>query len=146
MTFVKVNNPVVKNFDGLMKDIFNEIPANFGKTFREEVLGFPPVNIVEKDNAYHLEVAAPGMEKTDFTLKLDGTLLTISAAKKEEVRDETLKSIRKEFSYKGFKRSFTLDEKIDAANIAAKYENGILKVDLPKKEETKAASKEITIQ
>ncbi len=146
MTFVKVNNPVAKNFDGLMKDIFNEIPANFGKTFREEVLGFPPVNIVEKDNAYHLEVAAPGMEKTDFTLKLDGTLLTISAAKKEEVRDETLKSIRKEFSYKGFKRSFTLDEKIDAANIAAKYENGILKVDLPKKEETKAASKEITIQ
>ena len=146
MTFVKVNNPVVKNFDGLMKDIFNEIPANFGKTFREEVLGFPPVNIVEKDNAYHLEVAAPGMEKTDFTLKLDGALLTISAAKKEEVRDETLKSIRKEFSYKGFKRSFTLDEKIDAANIAAKYENGILKVDLPKKEETKAASKEITIQ
>ena len=146
MTFVKVNNPVAKNFDGLMKDIFNEIPANFGKTFREEVLGFPPVNIVEKDNAYHLEVAAPGMEKTDFTLKLDGALLTISAAKKEEVRDETLKSIRKEFSYKGFKRSFTLDEKIDAANIAAKYENGILKVDLPKKEETKAASKEITIQ
>ena len=146
MTFVKVNNPVAKNFDGLMKDIFNEIPANFGKTFREEVLGFPPVNIVEKDNAYHLEVAAPGMEKTDFTLKLDGTLLTISAAKKEEVRDETLKSIRKEFSYKGFKRSFTLDEKIDAANIAAKYENGILKVDLPKKEETKVASKEITIQ
>jgi len=146
MTFVKVNNPVAKNFDGLMKDIFNEIPANFGKTFREEVLGFPPVNIVEKDSAYHLEVAAPGMEKTDFTLKLDGTLLTISATKKEEVRDETLKSIRKEFSYKGFKRSFTLDEKIDAANIAAKYENGILKVDLPKKEETKAASKEITIQ
>ena len=146
MTFVKVNNPVTKNFDGLMKDIFNEIPANFGKTFREEVLGFPPVNIIEKDNAYHLEVAAPGMEKTDFTLKLDGTLLTISATKKEEVKDETSKSIRKEFSYKGFKRSFTLDEKIDAANIAAKYENGILKVDLPKKEETKAASKEITIQ
>lgn len=146
MTFVKVNNPVAKNFDGLMKDIFNEIPANFGKTFREEVLGFPPVNIVEKGNAYHLEVAAPGMEKTDFTLKLDGTLLTISAAKKEEVRDETLKSIRKEFSYKGFKRSFTLDEKIDATNIAAKYENGILKVDLPKKEEAKAATKEITIQ
>ena len=146
MTFVKVNNGATKNFDGLMKDIFNEIPANFGKTFREEVLGFPPVNIVEKDNAYHLEVAAPGMEKTDFTLKLDGTLLTISAAKKEEVRDETLKSIRKEFSYKGFKRSFTLDEKIDATNIAAKYENGILKVDLPKKEEAKAATKEITIQ
>jgi len=146
MTFVRVNNPVTKNFDSLLKDIFNEISASFGKTFREDVLGFPPVNIVESSNAYHLEVAVPGMGKTDFTVKLEGTLLTISATKKEEVKDETLKSIRKEFSYKGFKRSFTLNEKIDAANIAAKYENGILKVDLQKKEETKVASKEITIQ
>ncbi len=146
MTFVKVNNPAAKNFDGLMKDIFNEIPATFGKTLREDLLGFPPVNIVESGNSYHLEVAAPGMEKTDFNLKLDGTLLTISATKKEEAKEEASKSIRKEFSYKGFKRTFTLDEQIDAADIAAKYENGILKVDLPKKEETKVASKEITIQ
>ena len=146
MTFVKVNNPATKNFDGLMKDLFNEIPASFGKTFREDVLGFPPVNIVESNTAYHLEVAAPGLEKTDFTLKLDGNILIVSATKNEGVKDETLKNIRKEFRYKGFKRSFTLDEKIDAANIAAKYENGILKVDLPKKEETKAESKEITIQ
>jgi HSP20 family protein len=146
MTFVKVNNQATKNFDGFMKDIFNEIPASFSKTFREDVFGFPPVNINESGNAYHLEVAIPGMEKTDFTIKLDGVLLSISAAKKEEVKDENLKSIRKEFSNKAFNRSFTLDEKIDAANIVAKYENGILKVDLPKKEETKTASKEITIQ
>ena len=145
MTFVKLNNQP-KNFDGLMKDLFNEIPASFGKTFREDVFGFPPVNIAENANAYHLKVAAPGMEKTDFTVKLDGTILTISATKKEESKDESSKSIRKEFSYKGFKRSFTLDEKIDAVNIAAKYENGILKVDLPKKEETKVEGKEITIQ
>ncbi len=146
MTFVKVNNQATKNFDGFMKDIFNEIPASFGKTFRENVFGFPPVNISESNNAYHLEVAAPGLEKTDFTIKLDGTLLTIGATKKEEVKDETSKSIRKEFSSKAFNRSFTLDEKIDAANIVARYENGILKVDLPKKEETKRASKEIKIQ
>jgi len=54
--------------------------------------------------------------------------------------------IRKEFSYKSFKRSFTVDEKIDAANITARYENGILKLELPKKEEVKSGSKEITIQ
>lgn len=146
MTFVKVNNPAQKNFDGFMKDIFNEIPASFGKTFREDIFGFPPVNISENANAYHLEVAAPGMEKTDFTIKLEGTLLSIGAAKKEEVKDEASKSIRKEFTNKGFNRSFTLDEKIEAANIVAKYENGILKVELPKKEETKTLSKEITIQ
>jgi HSP20 family protein len=96
MTFVRVNNPVTKNFDSLMKDIFNEIPASLDKSFREDVLGFPPVNIVESGNAYHLEVAAPGMEKTDFTIKLDGTLLTISATKKDEAKNETLVSIRKE--------------------------------------------------
>lgn len=146
MTYVKVNNHATKNFDGLMKDIFNEIPASLGKTFREDVLGFPPVNITESASAYHLEVAAPGIEKTDFNIKLEGTLLVISAVKKNEGSHENVKSIRKEFSNKGFKRSFTVDEKIEAANIEAKYENGILKLTLPKKEEIKAASKDITIQ
>jgi HSP20 family protein len=146
MTFVKVNNQPARNFVGLMKDIFNEIPASFGKTFREDVLGFPPVNITESAKAYQLEVAAPGLEKTDFTVKLDGTLLGISASKKEEKTNDDVKSIRKEFSNKGFKRSFTLDEKIEAANIEAKYENGILKLTLPKKEETAPTTKEITIQ
>lgn len=144
MTLVKVNNPAAKTFDGLLNDLFNDMPA-FGKTFREDIFGFPPVNITEHANAYHLEVAAPGMEKTDFNLKLDGNTLTISATKKEEIKEDSTKSIRKEFSYKAFKRSFTVDEKIDAANIAAKYENGILRVQLPKKEETKVLAKEISI-
>lgn len=144
MTLVKVNNPIAKTFDGLLNDFFNEIPA-VGKNFREQAFGFPPVNITETNNSYELEVAAPGMEKTDFALKLDNNLLSISAEKKEETKDENIKPIRREFSYRSFKRSFTLDEKIDAANIAAKYENGVLKVSLPKKEETKAVAKEISI-
>jgi len=144
MTLVKVNNPIAKTFDGLLNDIFNEMPS-LGKNLREEALGFPPVNITEQPDAYQIEVAAPGFEKTDFNLKLDGNLLTISADKKQETKDENEKSIRREFSYRSFKRSFTLDEKINAANIAAKYENGVLKVTLPKKEEVKAVAKEITI-
>ena len=146
MTFVKVNNPIAKSFDGLMNELFNELPAGFGKTMREDVLNFPPVNIIEKTGHYHLELAAPGMEKADFNIKLDGKLLTISAEKKETQTAETDKTIRKEFSYKGFKRSFTVDEKIDAANIIAKYENGILQLDLPKKEEVKNSAKDINIQ
>jgi len=145
MTLVKVNNPATRTFDGLLNDLFNDMPSAFGKTFREDVFNFPPVNITENTTAYLIEVAAPGMEKTDFTLKLNGNLLTISGSKKEEVKEETAKSIRKEFSSKSFKRSFTVDEKIDAANIAAKYEQGILNVTLPKKEEVKPAAKEITI-
>ena len=144
MTLVKVNSPIAKSFDGFFNDFFNEVPA-FGKKFSDDVFGFPLVNITENTHAYHLEVAAPGMEKADFNVKLDGNLLTISAEKKQEKKDENTKAIRREFSYRSFKRSFTLDEKIEAANISARYENGILKVELPKKEETKALAKEITI-
>jgi HSP20 family protein len=146
MTFVKVNNPIAKSFDGFVNDIFNELPATFGKTLREDVFSFPPVNITEKIGSYNLEVAAPGLQKENFTVKLDSNLLTISAEKKEEVKDETAKVIRKEYGSKSFKRSFTLDEKIEAGNISAKYENGILKVELPKKEIVKATAQEITIQ
>ena len=144
MTLVKVNNPIAKTFDGILNDIFNEMPA-LGRNLREETFGFPPANITEVTDAYQIEVAAPGLEKTDFNLKLDGDLLTISAEKKQETKEENAKTIRREFSYKAFKRSFTLDEKINAANIAAKYENGVLQVTLPKKEEVKAVAKEITI-
>jgi HSP20 family protein len=145
MTFVKTTHPLAKSFDGLMQELFNDLPAGFNKTVREDVLGFPPVNITEKNDYYHLEVAAPGFDKADFNVKLDGNILTISAEKKAETKAETDKLIRKEFSAKSFKRNFTLDEKIEAANISAKYENGILHVGLPKKEEVKAVTKEINI-
>lgn len=146
MTLVKVNNPINKSFDGLMNELFNDLPLNFGKSIREDVLHFPPANIVEKNDLYRIELAAPGMEKADFNVKLDGKILTISSEKKAENTSENDKMIRKEFSYKAFNRSFTLDEKIDVANISARYENGILTLELPKKEEVKNVSKEITIK
>ena len=146
MTLVKVNNPINRTFDGLMNELFNELPVTFGKSIREDVLQFPPANIVEKADLYRIELAAPGMEKADFNVKLDAKVLTISAEKKTEAATENEKLIRREFGYKSFKRSFTLDEKIDAANITARYENGILTLELPKKEEIKAGAKEIMIQ
>jgi len=146
MTYVKVNNPINKSLDGLMNELFNELPVSFGKSIREDVLHFPPVNIIESNDFYKIEMAAPGIEKVDFNVKLDGNILTISSEKKIETAAENEKMIRKEFSYKSFKRSFTLDEKIDASNISAKYENGVLKLDLPKKEEVRNIAKEIAIQ
>jgi HSP20 family protein len=145
MTQFKAQNNFGKTFDGLLNEIFNEIPSTLGKTMREDVFSFPPVNITEKVGSYHLEVSAPGMEKADFSIKLDGNLLTVTGEKKETVKEDGEKIIRREFSSKSFKRSFTLDEKIDADNIAAKYENGILLIDLAKKEEVKNGAKEITI-
>ncbi len=146
MTLVKVNNPMHRSFDGLINDLFNDLPLTFGKTLREDVLHFPPANIVDKNDHYQIELAVPGMEKADFNIKLDEKLLTISAEKKAEKNTETDKMIRREFSHKAFKRSFTIDEKIDTANISAKYENGILTLELPKKEDVKNGSKEISIQ
>mgnify|MGYP000387890299 FL=1 len=146
MTLVKVNNPFSRTIDGMMKELFNEFPAAVNKTVREDVLNFPPVNIIEKSDKYLLSVAAPGFEKADFNIKLDANTLTISTEKKEIVTEENDKLIRKEFGFKAFRRSFTIDEKIDAANISARYENGILAIELPKKEVTKAETKEINIQ
>lgn len=146
MTLVRVNNPIAKTIDGMMKDIFNDFPTSFSKAVREDVLHFPPVNILDKTTAYHLEIAVPGFEKSDFNVNLDGNVLTISTEKKAEHDETTEKMIRREFSYKSFKRSFTLDEKIDTEKIQAKYENGILKLELPKKEIALAGKKEISIQ
>lgn len=146
MTLVRTSNPFSKSLDGLMNELFNELPTNLGKTFREDVWAFPPVNITEQNDVYQLQLSAPGYDKSDFNLKLDGSILTISAEKKTENKVENEKVIRKEFSAKSFKRSFTVDEKIEAGNINAKYENGILYVELPKKEEVKAVAKQITIQ
>jgi len=145
MTLVKVNNPIAKSLDGLFSDFFNEFPAGLGKSMREDFLSFPPVNIIEKNDHFHLEVSAPGMEKSDFTISLDGNTLTISGNRKEEKTEQDHKMIRREFTCKNFKRSFTVDDKIDAGNINARYENGILVLTLPKKEEVKNANKQIAI-
>ena len=146
MTLVKVNNNLGRSFDGMMKDLLNEFPTTVAKTFREDVMNFPPVNIVEKIASYQVELSAPGFEKADFAIKLEGNLLNIGTEKKEEKNEETDKMIRREFTYKGFKRSFTIDEKIDVENISARYENGILKLELPKKEVIKTGAKDINIQ
>jgi HSP20 family protein len=79
----------------------------------------------------------PGRNKEDFKINVDKGLLTVSYEKKEEAETKEVKSIRKEFSFQSFKRSFSLDEKINAEGIEAKYENGILKVFLPKKKKLK---------
>jgi HSP20 family protein len=145
MSYVKVNNNY-RSLDGLMKEIFNEFPSAVSKAVREDVLNYPPVNITDKTALYLVELSAPGYEKADFNIKLDNNILTVSTEQKEEAVVENEKTIRKEFTAKSFKRSFTLNEKIETENIVARYENGILKIDLPKKESANAGIKDINIQ
>jgi HSP20 family protein len=103
------------------------------------------VNIYEGDQGYHLELNVPGRNKEDFKLNVEKDLLTISYEKKNEAENKSLRSIRTEFEFSSFKRSFTLDEKINTDAIEAKYDNGILQVYLPKKEEVKISPKQISV-
>jgi HSP20 family protein len=97
----------------------------------------PAVNVKETDDTYEIIMAAPGLEKNDFKIDVNGSLLTISAKKdeKKEERDETYS--RREYSYTSFSRSFSLPEDIFKDKIDANYMNGELRLTLPKKEEAK---------
>ena len=106
----------------------------------------PAVNIRETKDSFIVEVAAPGMKKNDFKVKLDNNQLIISSEReiKEEDRDEDY--TRKEYSYESFQRTFTLPQSAIADNITAKYADGVLNIVIPKKEEAKQKpAKEIKI-
>ena len=131
-----------KNFTNVFDELISSFPSTFDARSNSSVL----VNINENEAGYSVEFNVPGRNKEDFTINVDKGLLTVGYEKKNETENKEVKSIRKEFSFNNFKRSFSLDDKINAENIEAKYENGILKVFLPKKEEVKVAPKQITIQ
>ncbi len=97
----------------------------------------PSVNIVEHDNQFVMDLAAPGLEKNDFQIQVEQDHLVITAEKKlEKEETEKGKFTRREFNYSAFRRSFFLDEKINREGITASYENGVLRITLPKKDET----------
>ena len=94
---------------------------------------FPAVNIRESEEKFVIELAAPGLEKSDFKIMIEQDTLTISSEKKSEVNVENEKFTRKEYNYNSFSRSFSLPETVDPETVAANYHNGILSVALPKK-------------
>lgn len=128
-------------FDDFFGKDFGFNPNNFAKTT-------PAVNVKEDDKQFSLEVAAPGLQKENFNVEVNEGTLSISAEVKTEKTegDSTSKFTRKEFSYTSFKRNFSLDEEsVDAENIVAKYENGILNISIPKKVKTEEEKKAKTI-
>jgi HSP20 family protein len=147
MTLVRFKNKPEKSFNNFMDDFFSTMPSLFRDDFAVPgSRGFVPVNVKENEQEYILEVIAPGLEKEDFKINLEQNILTVSAEKKAEPENATEKEIRKEYKYQSFKRSFTVDENIDAENISAKYVNGVLTLNLRKKAEVKEAAKQITVQ
>lgn len=141
MTTLRFNQPTLKNLDSFLDSLLNDAPST-----NDYRMNFPAVNIVETNDDYQLEFNVPGRKKDDFKITIDKNILTVSFEKKEEEKDESKKIIKREFMAQSFKRSFTLDEKINAEDINAKYEDGLLLLTLPKKEEVKVLPKEIAVK
>jgi HSP20 family protein len=121
----------------MMSSFFDSDMADF---FGKRVCD-PAANILEHNDSFELNLAAPGMKKDDFKIALDNNILTVSTEMEDERREEGKNYTRKEFYYGSFTRSFTLPKIIDLEKIKAEYEQGILKIMLPKKEEAKLEMK-----
>jgi HSP20 family protein len=132
-------NAIVKNsyqYPGLFNNFFGKdlMDDLFVPTFKGTA---PAVNVVENENGFRVEVAAPGFQKADFKLNLEGNRLTISSEKEQKEDEKSEKYTRREFAYVSFQRTFTLPTSVDAEKIGATYQDGILVVELPRKEEAK---------
>jgi len=133
MSLVRFSNQYPSLFDHFLNnDLFNWSNRNYSDTT------LPSVNIKEDSEGYEVEVAAPGFGKEDFKIELNNNVLTISSEKQEDNETKEGQSFtRREFSYQSFNRSFALPTTVESDKITAKYNNGILKISIPKKEEVK---------
>ncbi len=151
MAIIKVNQPaslpkMISDFfenEGFLTDHF----ANPTWMPRAWTKNIPSANIKEKSNGFTVEVAAPGLSKEDFKVGIEHDVLSISAEKTAHKNEENEKYTRQEFHYDSFTRSFRLPDTINADKIDARYENGLLKINIPKKtEHTVSARKEIKLK
>lgn len=144
MTILKVNNhPATKSFEGLFNDLFGNFENALANTWNNSSV---PTNITESDIAYQIEIAAPGRKKENFKVRIEKDIVVISYEGKEAESDiKAVKKIRNEFSINNFTRTFSIDEKIDQEKIEAKYEDGLLKVLIPKKQFSVPTSTEISV-
>ncbi len=143
---------MVKFNDGnrsLLNPGFNDIFESF---FNDSFLSdrmmsrIPAVNVGETDREYQIEMAAPGLKKEDFKLSLDRNLLHITVEKKDEHAENNKHYNKREYNYTSFVRTFALPDSADDAHINAEYHDGILKINVAKKEEAKITSRQIEIK
>jgi len=150
MRLVEWNKPVVNGqanraayqhpFTGVLENVFGN------DLFQKEHASFvPAVNISESEAGYKLELSAPGFKKADFKIAVEKRTLVVSGKHSEEREGKEQKFSRKEFNYGSFQRVFKLPEHANEEAIAATYENGILTLEVPKKEPAKNESREITV-
>jgi HSP20 family protein len=135
MSLIKRNEnyPASSNF---FHDFFNRDRVDWTtRNFSDTNTTLPSVNILESTENYEVDTAAPGLDKKDFKIELNHGILTISSEKKTKNETKNEKRFtRREYSYQSFNRSFTLPDTVENEKISAKYENGVLKVVIPKKD------------
>ncbi len=136
-----VKDPMLALFDEFFRPMVPTLENQMGR------LVVPAVNIIEDEKGVEIDVAAPGLKKDDFEIKVEDNILTISAHKEQEKLEEGANYIKKEFGYETFQRSFTLPENMfDTDKIEAKYEDGILKIYIPKVEEQQKKVKKVKVK
>lgn len=139
MTLIRWARP--SNIADMFQNFFDSDVDFFSRRLSD-----PAANIIERPDSFELHLAAPGLKKNDFKIHLDNNMLTISSEIENEKEEEGTNFTRREYHFGSFSRSFTLPKSIDFEKIKADYENGILKVMLPKKEEARMEiKKEIKI-
>lgn len=132
-----------RTITGLLDDIFQQGISRTTEAIN--TLGHAPVNIFETETGYELSVVAPGLSKEAFRISIDKNVLNIAFEQAEDAEVLAGNWLRKEYKTRSFKRSFNLNEKIDAAGIAAKYADGILVLSLPKKTVAETSAQEIPV-
>lgn len=134
---------VPRNLGGMIEELFQR---GFNAFDNDDDKADVAVNIREDDKGYELQLVAPGLCKEDFKINLDRNVLTISFDAKPE-SESTVGSrwLRHEYRARSFKRSFTLNEKIDTSSVNARYVDGILQLTLPKKEDVQSQPQEISV-
>jgi len=136
-------------FPSLFDEFFKPWEERFGNGgLWGKALTIPSANIVENKDDYRISLAAPGLKKSDFNIDVNGNMLTISSEKEESKDEKDSRHTRREYNFSSFSRTFTMPDEVSKEKIEAVYEDGILKLTLPKKEEAKklAVSKHIAVK
>jgi len=138
MTLIKRSNSLFPSVPSFFDDFFTRDLFDWSNTNNAYGSSLPAVNIKEDENNFEVEVAVPGLKREDFKIEIENDVLTVSSEKESSNESEEENYKRREFRYSSFKRTFSLPEsKVDADKVKANYVDGVLQINLPKKEEAK---------
>lgn len=124
--------PTLPTMNTFFDNFFRDDDFVFPAVMRERTV--PAVNVSEDERVFKVEVAAPGMTREDFKVAIEDNMLVISSEKEEKKEEEGKNWTRKEYNYHSFSRSFWMPENVKPENITAVYKDGILEINIPKKE------------